>query len=172
MHPPFITFLPLFSLPFPFTSLLLTLLLKSNMSEPSSHFPPDSQSIPVGTGSGYLPEGQHALTISDALSAFAQTLPKKNNYVPVVRNYLLFTVAQGLLLNDFSRDCYFVLYAQDRKLGYNISSPIKRFLRFAAETGIHRVVADPPERKVPPAANELIWVTCLQRRTCGGRKLA
>ena len=140
------------------------------MDAPSSHSYTSGQLIRVGCGSGHLPEGQHALTVSDALAAFAQTLAKKNNYVPVVRNYLLFTAVNNLLLNDFSRDRYFAQYATDRKLGYNISSPIKGFLRFAVETGIHRVVADPPERKVPPAANELILGYLSSAKNLRGKK--
>lgn len=140
------------------------------INEPSNHTLP-SHLIHVGDGGpGHLPEGQHALTVSDALAAFVQTLTKKNNYVPVVRNYLLFTVVNNLLLNDFSRDRYFAQYAQDRKLGYNISSPIKKFLRFAVEAGIHRVVADPPERKVPPAANELILGYLSSAKNLRGKK--
>ena len=110
------------------------------------------------------------LTISQALSAFAQTLERKNNYLPVARNYLRFTVEHDLLLNDFSRDRYFFNYSQDRKLGYNISSPVRKFLRFATQAGIQQVVADPPQNKVPPAANELILGYLSSAKNLRGQK--
>ena len=112
--------------------------------------------FPTTHPTNQLGKTHKALTVWQALSAFTQTLERKNNYVPVVRNYLLFTVAQDLLLNDFSRDRYFEQYSKDRKLGYNISSPVRKFLRFAHQQGIHRVVADEERTRVPPAANDLI----------------
>ena len=134
----------------------------------SSSFPkPTGEQISLGQN---LPEGQHQLTVSEALSAFAQTLKRKNNYVPVVRNYLLFTVEHELLLNDFSRDRYFFVYSEHRKLDYNISSPVRRFLRFAAEHGIYRVVADPERSRVPPAANELILGYLSSAKNLRGKK--
>ena len=97
-----------------------------------------------------------SLTVSQALSAFAQTLTKKNNYVSVVRNYLLFTVEHDLPLGDTSRDNYFAWYSNERKLGYNITSPVRKFLDFALDSGIRVVVADSPLDKTPAAVNESI----------------
>ena len=96
------------------------------------------------------------LTVSQALSAFAQTLTKKNNYVSVVRNYLFFTVEHDLPLGDASRDEYFAWYSKERKLGYNITSPVRKFLDFALGSGIRVVVANSPVDKTPVAVNESI----------------
>ena len=96
------------------------------------------------------------LTVSQALSAFAQTLTKKNNYVSVVRNYLFFTVEHDLPLGDASRDEYFAWYSKERKLGYNITSPVRKFLDFALGSGIRVVVANSPVDKTPAAVNESI----------------
>ncbi|MGB3777170.1 MAG: hypothetical protein WA960_02340 [Tunicatimonas sp.] len=103
------------------------------------------------------------LTVSQALSAFAQTLTKKNNYVSVVRNYLLFTVEHDLPLGDTSSDEYFAWYSKERKLGYNITSPVRKFLNFALDSGIRVVVTNSPVDKTPAAVNEsirdyLLWV--------------
>ena len=35
-------------------------------------------------------------------------------------------------------------------------SPVRKFVRFALEHGITRVVKDPPKKEIPPAANELV----------------
>ncbi|MEM6844224.1 MAG: tyrosine-type recombinase/integrase [Bacteroidota bacterium] len=132
--------------------------------------PTDASSTPTSlTSPSVSPVPSPTWTISQAVNAFIETLPKKNNYERVVRKFLIFTVGHQLLLNDFSRDQYFSQYAQQHTLGYNITSPIRKFLRFAQQHNIYQVAADPEEQRLPPAANKLILGYISEAKNLRGR---
>jgi len=90
------------------------------------------------------------LTVSQALHYFAQTLNKPNNYLRIVRRYLDYCIEKRSLIDTVSSSLY---TAGQRP---SMISPVRKFVHFAKEHQITRVVADPEESKVPPAANELI----------------
>ena len=90
------------------------------------------------------------LTVSLALQYFAITLKKPNNYLRIVRRYLEYCIEHRSTIDPVSA----ALYTAGQRP--SLISPVRKFVRFASEHQITRVVADPEESPVPPAANELI----------------
>ena len=104
---------------------------------------------------GAVSTGGQTLTVSQALQYFALTLKKPNNYLRIVRRYLEYCIEHRSTIDPVSSSLY---TAGQRPSGMPSSmvSPVRKFVRFAAEHQIVRVVADPEQSTVPPAANELI----------------
>ena len=94
--------------------------------------------------------GGQTLTVSQALQYFALTLKKPNNYLRIVRRYLEYCIEHRSTIDPVSSSLYTAGHRP------NMISPVRKFVRFAAEHQIVRVVADPEQSTVPPAANELI----------------
>ena len=94
--------------------------------------------------------GGQTLTVSQALQYFALTLKKPNNYLRIVRRYLEYCIEHRYTIDPVSSTLYTAGHRP------NMISPVRKFVRFAAEHKIVRVVADPESSTVPPAANELI----------------
>ncbi len=90
------------------------------------------------------------LTVGQALQYFALSLKKPNNYLRIVRRYLEYCIEHRATIDQVSSS----LYTSDQRP--SLVSPVRKFIRFAAEHQITHVVADPEQIKVPPAANELI----------------
>ena len=90
------------------------------------------------------------LTVSQALKYFALSLKKPNNYLRIVRRYLEYCIAHQSTIDPVS----FSFYTAGQRP--SLVSPVRKFVRFAAEHQITRVVADPQKSPVPPAANSLI----------------
>ncbi len=90
------------------------------------------------------------LTISQVLSYFETTLKKKNNYVRLVKQYIIFCQQKDYLFDMISYNLYTVGQWPSQK------TPIKRFVKFADEHGIHQALPDPPAYSLPPAANTLV----------------
>ncbi|MGB3848440.1 MAG: tyrosine-type recombinase/integrase [Tunicatimonas sp.] len=90
------------------------------------------------------------LTVGQALQYFALSLKKPNNYLRIVRRYLEYCIEHRATIDQVSSS----LYASGQRP--SLVSPVRKFIRFAAEHQITHVVADPEQIKVPPAANELI----------------
>jgi integrase/recombinase XerD len=89
-------------------------------------------------------------TVSQALQYFALSLKKPNNYLRIVRRYLEYCIEHQTTIDQVSSS----LYTTGQRP--SLVSPIRKFIRFAAEHQITRVVADTEQSKVPPAANELV----------------
>ena len=94
--------------------------------------------------------GGQTLTVSQAQQYFALSLKKPNNYLRIVRRYLEYRIEHQATIDPVSSS----LYTTGQRP--SLVSPVRKFVRFAAEHQIVRVVADPEESPVPPAANELI----------------
>lgn len=94
--------------------------------------------------------GSQTLTVSQALQYFALSLKKPNNYLRIVRRYLEYCIEHRATIDQVSSSLY---TAGQRP---SLVSPVRKFIRFAAEHRITHVVADPEQSAVPPAANELI----------------
>ena len=108
-----------------------------------------SHAQPSPTSTGVSPMGQ-TLTVSQALRYFALSLKKPNNYLRIVRRYLEYCIEHHSTIDPVSCSLYTALQRP------SMISPVRKFVRFAAEHQITRVVADPERSAVPPAANELI----------------
>lgn len=106
----------------------------------------------------------NTLTISQALFEFEKTLKRKHNYLRIVKQYLHYCIAHHLPINDFS----VASFTTGKKS--NIASPVRKFLRFAQERHLERVVADPPKSKIPPAANELVLGYLSSAKNLRGKK--
>ena len=129
-----------------------------------SHFPTTSADRPsspdtavsssvLSTGSdrrSAVSKAGQTLTISQALQYFVLTLKKPNNYLRIVRRYLEYCIEHRATIDPVSSS----LYTTGQRS--SMISPVRKFVRFAAEHQIVRVVADPEQSSVPPAANELI----------------
>ena len=98
----------------------------------------------------HLAASGQTLTVSQALQYFALSLKKPNNYLRIVRHYLEYCIEHQATIDPVSSSLY---TAGQRP---SMISPVRKFVRFAAEHKITHVVADPVQSKVPPAANELI----------------
>ena len=96
------------------------------------------------------PASGQTLTVSQVLQYFAMTLKKPNNYLRIVRRYLEYCIEHQSTIDQVSSSLY---TAGQRP---SLISPVRKFVRFAAEHQIVRVVADPERDPVPPAANALI----------------
>ena len=90
------------------------------------------------------------LTVSQALQYFALTLKKPNNYLRIVRRYLEYCLEHRATIDQISSS----LYTTGQRP--SLVSPVRKFVRFAAEHQITRVIADQQQSAIPPAANELI----------------
>ncbi len=99
---------------------------------------------------GAVSTGGQTLTVSQALQYFALSLNKPNNYLRIVRRYLEYCINHQATIDKVSSS----LYTAGQRA--SMISPVRKFVRFAAEHQITRVVADPKQSSVPPAANELI----------------
>lgn len=115
--------------------------IQMSSSPQHSFFPASGQNLPTGS---------QTLTVSQALQYFALTLKKPNNYLRIVRRYLEYCIEHQAAIDQVSSSLY---TAGQRP---SLVSPVRKFIRFAAEHQITRVVLDPEQSKVPPAANELI----------------
>ena len=109
---------------------------------------------------GAVSTGGQTLTVSQALQYFALSLKRPNNYLRIVRRYLEYCIEHRSTIDPVSSSLY---TAGQRPSGMppsgmppSMISPVRKFVRFAAEHQIVRVVADPEQSTVPPAANELI----------------
>ena len=81
-------------------------------------------------------DGQ-TLTVRHALQYFALSLKKPNNYLRIVRRYLEYYIEYQSTIDQVS----FSLYTTGQRP--SLISPVRKFVRFAAEHQIIRVVADP-----------------------------
>ena len=99
---------------------------------------------------GAVSTGGQTLTVSQALQYFALSLKKPNNYLRIVRRYLEYCIEHSNSIDPVSSSFYTAGHRP------SMISPVRKFVRFAAEHQIVRVVADPEQSTVPPAANELI----------------
>jgi integrase/recombinase XerD len=104
------------------------------------------------------------LTLSEALKYFASSLKKPGNYLRIVRAYLKYCLEKGYSIDEVSSS----LYTAGKK--GNISSPVRRFVRFAGEHSIHQVVKDPLGQKIPPAANALVLLYLSDTKTLRGEE--
>lgn len=93
---------------------------------------------------------QHQLTVSQVLAYFEKSLQKKNNYIRVVRKYLLYCLEHHYLIDEIS----FQLYTAGQWPSQ--VTPVRKFLKFARQHHIVQVLPDPPKQALPPAANELV----------------
>lgn len=99
---------------------------------------------------GELASSSPRLTVSQVLAYFASTLKKKNNYVRLVKKYILFCQDKGYSFDMISYNLYTAGQWPSQK------TPIKKFVRFASEHQIFQVLPDPPAYTLPPAANALV----------------
>ena len=111
------------------------------MSHPTSQ-----HSLSPASGQA-LPTGRQALTVSQVLQYFAMTLKKPNNYLRIVRRYLEYCIENRSTIDQVS----FALYTAGQRP--SLISPVRKFVRFADRHQITRVIADPEQDPVPPAAN-------------------
>ena len=110
----------------------------------------DSISVRPSASSESLAATGQTLTVSQALKYFALSLKKPNNYLRIVRRYLEYCMEHHSTIDSVSS----ALYTAGQQP--SMVSPVRKFVRFAAEHQIIRVVADPERDPVPPAANALI----------------
>ena len=92
------------------------------------------------------------LSVSQAVEQFTHATHQPA-YARIVRPYLSYLVSHDLLIGEASANQYFEYYAQDRVLGYNVKSPVRKFLAYAQAQSIEQVAADP---SVAPMYEELI----------------
>lgn len=92
----------------------------------------------------------HLLTVSRVLAYFEKSLKKKNNYVRVVKKYLLYCLEHHYLIDEIS----FKLYTAGQWPSQ--VTPVRKFLQFARQHNIVQVLPDSPKHALPPAANELV----------------
>ena len=104
---------------------------------------------------GAVSTGGQTLTVSQALQYFALSLKKPNNYLRIVRRYLEYCIEHRATIDSVSSSLYTAGHPPSG-MPPSMISPVRKFVRFAAEHQILRVVADPEQSSVPPAANELI----------------
>jgi integrase/recombinase XerD len=104
------------------------------------------------------------ITLSEALKYFASSLKKPGNYLRIVRAYLEYCLEKGYSIDEVSSS----LYTAGKK--GNISSPVRRFVRFASEHQVHQVVKDPPQQKLPPAANAWVLLYLSDAKTLRGEE--
>ena len=104
----------------------------------------------VAVSTAAVSTGGQTLTVSQALQYFALSLKKPNNYLRIVRRYLEYCIEHRATIDSVSSSLYTAGQPP------SMISPVRKFVRFAAEHQIMRVVADPEQSTVPPAANELI----------------
>ena len=104
---------------------------------------------------GAVSTGGQTLTVSQALQYFALSLKRPNNYLRIVRRYLEYCIVHRATIDSVSSSLYTAGHPPSG-MPPSMISPVRKFVRFAAEHQIVRVVADPEQSTVPPAANELI----------------
>lgn len=93
---------------------------------------------------------QKSNTVSTMLSLFGQTLKKPNNYLRVVRKYLLYCLENGLPISEESMR----LHCKGKSP--SMVTPVRKFVIFAQEQSWVFPEADPEEPKTRTAANELV----------------
>ena len=102
------------------------------------------------------PSEPSAITPTELLRRFSHTLSNKNNYLPVVRGYLDYTLQTSETISPASAQEYFKHYAEKRKLGYNITSPVNKLLAYCQQHQITNLVADLTDARLSRPANQLL----------------